>query len=65
MQINILEEIVTELQRRIDSDSQMVASGAAINYEDYVRRTAGIKAYKQAVALIYDTVKAKPREERT
>jgi hypothetical protein len=65
MQINILEEIVVELKRRIDSDSVMVANGGATSYEDYVRRTAGIKAYRQAVDLIYDVVKAKPGEERT
>jgi hypothetical protein len=64
-QITILEEIVGELRRRIEGDSLIVAGGGATSYEDYVRRTAGIKAYKHAVDLIYEIVKTKPGEERT
>jgi hypothetical protein len=64
MQLTVLEEIVSELRRRIEGESLMVAGGGATSYEDYVRRTASIKAYRQAVDLIYEIVKAKPKEER-
>lgn len=65
MQITVLQDIVDELKRRIEGETLMVAGGGATSYEDYMRRTATIKAYRHAVDIIYDIVKAKPSEERT
>jgi hypothetical protein len=62
--ITTLEEIINELTRRIDTEVRMVSGGEAKSYEDYVRRTAGIKAYRSAIQVIYDVVEQKPREER-
>jgi O6-methylguanine-DNA--protein-cysteine methyltransferase len=62
--ITTLEEIINELTRRIDTEVRMVSSGEAKSYEDYVRRTASIKAYRSAIQIIYDVVEQKPREER-
>lgn len=62
--MTVLEEVVAELQKRIEDQSRLIASGSATSFEDYHRRCAQVSAYKYVIELIYEIVKIKPREER-
>lgn len=60
----LLSEYRAELQTRIDSLKDGLASGAAHSYEEYSRRVGTINGLRLAITILEDLVKQKPKEER-
>lgn len=60
----LLSDYRAELQARIDSLKDGLASGAAHSYEEYSRRVGTINGLRLAILVLEDLVKQTPTEER-
>ena len=60
----LLTEYVAEVQARIDVLKDGLASGSAQSFEDYTKRVGTIGGLKQAISILEDLAKHKPKEER-
>lgn len=60
----LLNEYVAEVKARIDILKEGLASGSAKSFDDYSKRVGTILGLKQAISLLEDLVKRKPKEER-
>lgn len=60
----LLTEYVSEVQTRIEALKDSLANGSAQSFEEYTKRVGTIGGLKQAISILENLVKTKPREER-